>query len=77
MLGEGHFFRGWETADLIFAIKYDKLRKLAFGFLISLSTVTRKIMYAVINFFFLGLSCSGKKGGKFGKIYSVEQASEH
>ncbi len=31
-------------------------------------------MYTVVNFFFLSLSCSGKKGGK---IYSVEQANEH
>ncbi len=29
--------------------------------------VTHKIMYTEVNFFFLGLSCSGKKGGKIWK----------
>ncbi len=41
------------------------------------NTVTHKIMYTVINFFFLGLSCSGKKGGNLEKFIRVEQASEH
>ncbi len=32
-------------------------------------TVTHKIMYTVVNFFFLDLSCNRKKGGKFWKNF--------
>ncbi len=32
-----------------------------------LHTVIHKIMYRVVNFFFLSLSCSAKKGGKIWK----------
>ncbi len=39
--------------------------------------VTHKIMYTAINFFFLGLFCSGKKVTNLEKFIRVEQASEH
>ncbi len=43
----------------------------AMTFCLLIPTVTHKIMYTVIKFFCLGLSCSGKKGGEFGKIYLI------
>ncbi len=36
-------------------------------------TVNHKIMYTVINFFFLGLSCSGKKGGIWKNLFELNK----
>ncbi len=37
-------------------------------------TVTHKIMYTMVNFFFLGLSCSGKKkGGIWKNLFELNE----